>query len=138
MSCLALSDPTRLSSGHLLLSGDGLGFVVRGRKVKSRDCALASDLVAGRYTASRCASKLCEQASRAKGYTGLASSITMRSLHAFSGAGPEFETRIARQQQGLNNNVRQVIPSFEANRRRVRAAYSGISLSGYRTTSLTG
>ena len=41
-----------LSSGHLLLSGDGLGlgflgygFGVRGRKVKSRDCALASDLV---------------------------------------------------------------------------------------------
>ena len=43
-----------MSSGHLLLSGDGLGFWVvvfgvRGRKVKSRDCALASDLVgAGR------------------------------------------------------------------------------------------
>ena len=43
-----------LSSGHLLLSGDGLGFWVmvdgsgvRGKKVivKSRDCALASDLV---------------------------------------------------------------------------------------------
>ena len=41
-----------LSSGHLLLSGDGLGLGfwvrvigVRGRKVKSRDCALASDLV---------------------------------------------------------------------------------------------
>ena len=43
-----------LSSGHLLLSGNGLGllvrvlgygFGVRGRKVKSRDCALASDLV---------------------------------------------------------------------------------------------
>ena len=42
-----------LSSGHLLLSGDGFfrvrvlgyGSGVRGRKVKSRDCALASDLV---------------------------------------------------------------------------------------------
>ena len=41
-----------LSSGHLLLSGDGLGFWVmvlecrvRAKKVKSRDCALASDLV---------------------------------------------------------------------------------------------
>ena len=43
-----------MGSGHLLLSGDGFrvrvrvldyGFGVRGRKVKSRDCALASDLV---------------------------------------------------------------------------------------------
>ena len=43
-----------MSSGHLLPSGDGLGtrvrvlgygFGVRGRKVKSRGCALASDLV---------------------------------------------------------------------------------------------
>ena len=35
---------------HLLLSGDGVrvlgyGFGVRGRKVKPRDCALASDIV---------------------------------------------------------------------------------------------
>ena len=41
-----------LSSERLLLSGDGLGFWVwgygfgvRGKKVNSRDCALASDLV---------------------------------------------------------------------------------------------
>ena len=41
-----------LGSGHLRLSGDRLGFIVlgdgfrvRGRKVESRDCALASDLV---------------------------------------------------------------------------------------------
>ena len=47
--------------GTSLLSGDGLGFWVlgygfgvRGRKVKSRDCALASELVTAINTILNC------------------------------------------------------------------------------------
>ena len=39
--------------GWVRVRGLGYGFGVRGKKVKSRDCALASDLVRAHYIFSR-------------------------------------------------------------------------------------
>ena len=84
-----------LSSGHLLLSGDGLvvrvrvlgyGFGVRGRKVKSRDCALASDLV------------------RVAG--GCAPRTSLRGLHAFT------EARLSNVRPNVRLSVRKVVSTW--------------------------
>ena len=58
---MAESGTSSAFRGWVRVRVSGYGFGVRGRKVKSRDCALASDLVRAfsKYTCSSCSCLCC-------------------------------------------------------------------------------